>query len=68
MEIQVVITNEGKLSIFSKEGTFLEGKEKIDLLLQILKAQGVEFDLIGDVEQHTHDKPKVSVKTKSKST
>lgn len=64
MEIQIVITQDGKLSIFSKQGTFLEGKEKIKLLLQTLEAEGVEFDSISDVEQHSHEKHEIPVRIK----
>lgn len=62
MEIQIIVTQNGKLSIFSKQGDFIEGKEKIDLILQILKAEGIKFDSLGDVEQHSHDKEKMLVR------
>ena len=62
MEIQIVITQDGQMSLFSKQGAFIEGKEKIDLILQILKAEGIKFDSLGDVEQHSHDKEKMLVR------
>ena len=66
MEIQIIVTQNGKLSIFSKQGDFIEGKEKIDLILQILKAEEIKFDFLGDVEQHSHEKPMISMQNKSK--
>lgn len=66
MEIQIVIERSGKLSIFIKEGTFEEGKIKIEKLLKDLQLEGIEFSVIGDVERHTHDQVRVNQKEKER--
>lgn len=59
MDIDIVITKEGGLSVFIKQGAFAEAKEKIEQLLAGLGLEGIEFEMIGDVERHTHNQPEV---------
>lgn len=59
MDLQVVITREGKLSVFARAGAFGEAKEKIERLLSDLGLEGIELELVGDVERHTHDRPEI---------
>lgn len=55
MKMRVVITPDGQVSVFSDDGTFGEGKEKIEMIMAALQAQGIKFDEVGQVEQHRHD-------------
>jgi len=55
MQARVVITPDGKVSVFTEQGTFEQGKERIEKLLKTLGLEGVEFDEVGEVEQHRHD-------------
>lgn len=59
MELSVVITREGKVSVFAKTGTFALVKEKIEQLLKDLGLEGIEFEMVGEVERHAHDRPEV---------
>ena len=59
MDVSVVITREGNVSVYARTGTFGEAREKIGQLLGDLGLEGVKFDLIGDVERHAHDRPDV---------
>lgn len=55
MKMRVVVLPNGQINIFADEGTFAEGKEKIEALLAALGAAGIEFAEVGQVEQHKHD-------------
>ncbi len=55
MKIRVVVTNDGQVSLYSDDGTYAEGKEKLEMILGQLKTQGIELTDIGQVEQHRHD-------------
>lgn len=55
MKMRIVVEPNGKISLFSDEGTFGEGKEKIESLLSYLQAQGIDLADISPVEQHRHD-------------
>lgn len=57
MKARIVITLEGEVSIVTAEGSFEEGQQKINEILAGLKAQGINLDLVGQVEQHRHDDP-----------
>lgn len=57
MKAQIVITLEGEISVVTQEGNFEDGKARIEALLAALKAQGLEIDLAGAIEQHRHDDP-----------
>jgi hypothetical protein len=61
MQCRAVILPDGKLSLFISEGTYAEGKVKLEQLLATLKASGLEFDQVGIVEQHRHDDEHVHV-------
>lgn len=49
---RVIITGDGQIGLFIDEGSYAEGKEKIDALLQYLAAAGVQLEDITPVEQH----------------
>ncbi len=57
MKAQIVITLDGQVSLITQEGTYEGGTAKIESLLAELKAQGLEINLTGPVEQHRHDEP-----------
>ncbi len=61
MQCRAVILPNGQLSLFIADGTYAEGKVKLEKLLGDLKAQGLEFDQVGIVEQHKHDNEHVHV-------
>ena len=50
-----MILPDGKLSVFIAEGTFAEGKVKMEKMLSDLGLDGLEFSEVGQVEQHKHD-------------
>ena len=55
MKARVVIGTDGAINVFITEGTFAEGKVKLEGLLADLKVNGVKFEEEGKVEQHRHD-------------
>lgn len=55
MDLRIVITDEGKLTIFTDTGTFEDGKKIAANLFKALEAAGVEIDELGQAEQHRHD-------------
>ncbi|MEI7988774.1 MAG: hypothetical protein WCI88_07020 [Chloroflexota bacterium] len=55
MKARLVITDTGEIGIFTDEGTFVEGKGKIEAMWQLLNELGIDLKNIGDVEQHRHD-------------
>ena len=59
MDVSVVITREGNVSVYARTGTFGEAREKIGRLLTDLGLEGIQFELVGDVERHAHDRPGV---------
>lgn len=59
MELSVVITREGKVSVFAKTGTFALAKEKIEQLFKDLGLEGIDFEVVSEVERHAHDRPEI---------
>lgn len=57
MRADIVITLDGQIRLITQEGSFEEGKVRLEGLLKALKVQGVEVQLEGPVEQHRHDDP-----------
>lgn len=55
MKAQIVVTLDGEIQVITREGNFEEGRLAIEQLLATLKAQGVNVELDGPVEQHRHD-------------
>lgn len=64
MKVDVVITRDGKISVFTREGSFNEGLEKILELLNLLRAEGIAIEIEGDIEQHRHSESKVHSEVK----
>lgn len=52
MEARVFVLTGGKVQIFVDEGTFEEAKELTGRILEILNAQGLPLELLGEVEMH----------------
>lgn len=55
MKARIIITPDGKIAAFIDEGSFAEGKAKLETLLADLGGLGIELTDIGEVEQHKHD-------------
>jgi len=54
MRAKIVILPSGQLSVFVEEGSFEDGRLAITRLLSELEAQGLDFESIGQAEQHRH--------------
>jgi len=50
----IVITLDGQMSIITREGSFDEGKARIEAILASLDLEGIKVDLDRPVEQHKH--------------
>jgi len=59
MKVKVVVLPDGKISAFVEQGSYPEGKAALEKLLAALTGENVEFDDIGQIEQHRHDAIKV---------
>lgn len=55
MKARIVITQDGQIGLYTEEGTFEQGVEKLAALLAALQAQGVQLVEVGEPEQHRHD-------------
>ncbi len=55
MQVRIVVMPDGTLSCFIREGPFEEGKQKLAGLMSALGAAGLQFDSVGQIEQHRHD-------------
>jgi len=55
MKGRIVIMPDGQVAFFVDEGDFEGGKAKLEKLVKTLRAGGVEFTEVGQVEQHRHD-------------
>lgn len=55
MKARIIITPDGNLAAFIDEGTFEEGKIKLERLLADLSGLGIDLTEIGQAEQHRHD-------------
>ena len=51
---RIVITDDGEIGFFAEDGTYQQGKQNIAALIALIQAQGIEFESIGQVEQHRH--------------
>ena len=59
MHLRIVILPDGRLGLYSEEGTFAEGEETLAEVLTTLGAAGIELAEVGRVEQHRHDDQQV---------
>ena len=66
MEFEIKMYDNGKIELVAKGGTFNEAKLKASELFRALKASGLNFEVIGQPEQHRHDDEKVRVSTGEK--
>lgn len=55
MKARIVVTPEGKIQVFIDEGTFEEGRKKIEQVFKGLQINGITLDDIGPIEQHRHE-------------
>jgi hypothetical protein len=55
MRARIVILPDRGLTLITDEGTFAEGAERINTLLQALGAEGIQFTTINPPKQHRHD-------------
>ena len=55
MKLRIIVGPDGKVRVEVSEGTFAEASEKVDNLLNLLRANGIEFAEMGQPEQHRHD-------------
>ena len=51
---RIVITDDGQIGFFAEDGSYQQGKQNIAALIALIQAQGIEFESIGQVEQHRH--------------
>ena len=54
-QMRIAIQDNGMVTIFTDDGTFKAGKEMTEKILALLQADGVDFDEIGQTEQHRHE-------------
>lgn len=66
MDIDIAITQDGKISIFTRSGSFSQGKDALARLLKELEADGIELENISPVEQHRHQHQQAIVSIKEK--
>ncbi|MEW6048791.1 MAG: hypothetical protein AB1609_20330 [Bacillota bacterium] len=64
MRVTVVVTADGKLSVITRDGTFEQGKARIQALVQRLRAEGVDLPPLSDsdFEQHRHPAESIAVR------
>jgi len=55
MKARVVILPNGQLSVFVDEGTFEEGRAKLEAFFKELGAKGIKIESVSQAEQHRHD-------------
>jgi hypothetical protein len=55
MQLRIVILPDGRLGLYSEDGSFAEGEQTIAAVLATLGAVGIELAEVGRVEQHRHD-------------
>ncbi len=53
MKVRVVVID-NRVQLFTDDGTFAEGKVKLEALLRELQADGIKLAEVGEVEQHRH--------------
>jgi len=62
MRARIVILPTGQISIFVEEGTFEDAKQSLNRFLAELEAQGLDFESVGQAEQHRHAAQHLEVK------
>lgn len=55
MKARIIISPDGTLQAYIDEGSYEEGKAKLEMLIVELNGLGIRFAEIGEVEQHRHD-------------
>jgi hypothetical protein len=66
MDIDIVVTPDGKINIFTRSGTFAQGKKAIMKLIEALKVHDIELQNISPAEQHRHEHQQIPVVIKEK--
>ena len=67
MKARIVIEPGGRVSFFTEEGTFEQGKNALLKAVKLLQAQGITVSSAGEVEQHRHDDVKQENKVSQES-
>jgi len=62
MRAKIVILPTGQISVFVEEGSFEDGRLAIARFLAELEAQGLDFESVGQAEQHRHADQTLEVK------
>jgi len=55
MQLRIVILPNGRLGLYSEDGSFAEGAQALAEVLATLEAAGIEPSEVGRVEQHRHE-------------
>lgn len=55
MKIRVTIDTAGNIGVFTEDGSFTQGADKINAIYAALKAQGLALNVTTPPEQHRHD-------------
>jgi len=63
MKARIVILPTGQISVFVEEGSFEDSRLAIARLLAELEAQGLDFESIGQTEQHRHTEIREEVRS-----
>ena len=58
--VNIIIGLDGSISFVVAQGDFNSAKTAIQQAVEELKLAGVEFESLGDVEQHRHDNEHVN--------
>lgn len=61
MKAEIVISPSGEVTIITREGSFVEGTERISALLEALRAARVAVEDV-KFEQHRHDAEKAAAR------
>ncbi len=55
MQLRIVILPDGRLGLYSEDGSFAESELALAAVLATLGAAGIELAAVGRVEQHRHE-------------
>ncbi len=59
MQLRIVILPDGRIGLYSEEGSFAEGEQALAAVLASLGAAGIDLAEVGRIEQHRHDDQQV---------
>jgi hypothetical protein len=64
MLADIIISPDGAIQVITREGSFAEGKEKVESILEDLRASGMNVSAETKFEQHRHEGGKVKAGTR----